>query len=103
METASGSYLVANENEIFKIANIRRNTSDSSFDVEILKRVAVTHSDFVSNGAATSSRAPVVVSAPVHMPDSERNVPVPRRLMLRQTDYAKFGLAQSHRRLPSKD
>ena len=51
----------------------------------------MTHSDFVSNGAATSSRTPVVVSAPVHMPDAERNVPVPRRLMLRQTDFAKFG------------
>ena len=91
VETASGSYLVANENGIFKIANIRRNTSESSFDAEILTRVSVTHSDFVSNGAATSSRAPVVVSAPVHMPDAERNVPVPRRLMLRQTDFAKFG------------
>ena len=91
VETSSGSYLVANGDGIFKVANIRRHTSDTSFDAGILETVAVTHSSYVSNGAASSNRRPVVVQAPIHMPDPERNVPVPRRIMLRQSDFAAHG------------
>ena len=91
VETASGSYLIANGDGVFKVANIRRHTSDTAFDAGILDAVAVTHSSYVSNGASSSSRKPVVVQAPVHMPDPERNVPVPRRIMLRQSDFAAHG------------
>ena len=91
VETASGSYLVAGANGIFKVANLRRNTNDSAFDIEILDIVKSSHSEYVSNGASSTLRTPVVVRAPVSAPDPHRGVPEPRRIMLRQTDFTKFG------------
>ena len=79
VETASGSYLVANKEGTFKIANIRRGPNESAFEKAILDEVTLSHSDYVSNGAATSMRTPQVVHAPIRAPDANRNVPVPRR------------------------
>ena len=92
VETASGSFLVANKEGTFKIANIRRGPNESAFEKAILDEVTLSHSDYVSNGAATSMRTPQVVHAPIRAPDASRNVPVPRRMMLRQSDFNEHGL-----------
>ena len=93
METSSGSYLVANSSGVFKIANLRRGPSENSFDAAILSDVKLSHSHFISNGASTSLRAPSVVRAPVSIPDVDRNVPAPRRMMLRRSDFDIHGLS----------
>ena len=50
------------------------------------------HSDDVANGVSTSLRVPLVVQSPIRMPDVNRNVPVPRRMMLRQANFNEHGL-----------
>ena len=81
-----------NQDGIFKIANIGRGPNESASDKNILDDVELSHSEYVSNGALTSRSASAVVHAPICMPDVNRNVPVPRRMMLRQADFNEHGL-----------
>ena len=92
VETSSGSYLVANQDGIAKIANIRRGPNESVLDKSMIDEVQLGHSDYVSNGASTSLSAPPVVNAPIRMPNLNRNVPAPRKMMLRQTNVHEHGL-----------
>ena len=78
--------MVTNKDGIYNITNIRRGPNESAFDRGIIEEVKLGHSGYVSNGASTSLRAPPVVHVPIRMPDVNRNVPVPRRMMLRQAD-----------------
>ena len=92
VETSSGSYLVANQDGIFKIANTRRGPNESAFDKGNIDEAKLGHFVYVSNGASTSLRAPPVVRALICMPNVNRNVPVPRIIMLRQADFNGHGL-----------
>ena len=84
--------MVVNQDGMFNIANIRRGSNERAFDRNIIDDVKLSHSDYVSNGASTSLSAPSVGHAPIRMPDVNRNVPVPRRMMLRQADFNEHGL-----------
>ena len=44
VETSSGRYLIANSDGVFKVANMRRYTSATSFDSGVLAQVSDTHS-----------------------------------------------------------
>ena len=87
----------------FEIFNIRRGPNESAFDKNTIDEVELSHSDYVSDGVSTFLGAPPVVHALIRMPYVNRNVPVPRRMMLRQADFNEHGLTVGCPRLPMVD
>ena len=83
---------MANADGIFKIANVRRLPDENAYDPRILTEITEKFANYIANGAATSSRTPVVIGATIRNHDDARKGPMPRRTMLKNADFVRYGL-----------